>query len=668
MRVLITGITGFVGSHLAEFLLAQKEVEVFGTLRWRSKTDNIDHLKNRVRMFECDLRDAASVYQVIGEVRPDRIFHLAGQSFVPMSWKAPSETMTTNAVGQINLLESIREFKLNTRIQIAGSSEEYGLVSESELPLVETSPLRPLSPYAVSKVAQDLLGYQYARSYKMFIVRTRAFNHCVSKWTPILIRDGRSGLVDIRYISELRRYKPTGYMGGQQIEDGTIAWDLRRHPIEIWCVDHWAKAKELSCHSIRDGKLHRIFTKSSMVEVTGSHSVLGDEGQPRTVSDLKIGDKLQLGQFPKEEKMWVHPEVAWVMGLFVAEGCVTIGKVRIDNTEPVLLRRAQEILLRHFGQDSYFANSANSVERLAIRKPEKFAAWLAPQIYASDHNKRVPQSILNAQQEAKLAFLDGYNEGDGLKKGYGCDKFKNFKTKSPILAAGLHLLVANTTQQEICLNRELRGDRIYYSLNLNSSIPEHKNWGSHLALIDGVVKLTEEVPYSEEVWDISTEEGWFSAGIGQLVAHNTGPRRGEVFATSNFAKQIASIEAGLQEPVIRVGNLDSRRDFTDVRDIIRGYWLALEKGEFGEVYNLCSEKAVSIREMLNLLLSKTSKKISIQPDPARMRPSDVMILLGSCAKFRNRTGWKPEIPFDRTLEDLLNYWREKVRAVPASVA
>ncbi len=317
MRVLITGITGFVGSHLAEFLLTQKDVEVFGTLRWRSKTDNIDHLKGRIRMFECDLRDASSVHQVITQVRPDRVFHLAGQSFVPMSWKAPSETMTTNAVGQITLFEAIRECKLDTRIQIACSSEEYGMVHENELPLVETSPLRPLSPYAVSKVAQDLLGYQYSHSYKMFIVRTRAFNH-------------------------------------------------------------------------------------------------------------------------------------------------------------------------------------------------------------------------------------------------------------------------------------------------------------------------------------------------------TGPRRGEVFATSNFAKQIAGIEAGLQEPVLNVGNLDAHRDFTDVRDITRGYWLALEKGEPGEVYNLCTGTDISIRKMLDILLSKTSKKIEIRTDPERMRPSDVMILRGDCTKFRKKTGWQATIPLEQTLEDLLNYWRDKI--------
>lgn len=325
MRVLITGITGFVGSHLAEFLLDQGGIEVVGTQRWRSKTDNVDHLKGRIQLLDCDIRDATSVRQMLSTLEPDRIFHLAAQSFVPMSWSAPSETLSTNTIGQINLLEAIRELKLQTRVQVAGSSEEYGLVHPHELPLVETSPLRPLSPYAVSKVAQDLLGYQYARSYKMFIVRTRAFNH-------------------------------------------------------------------------------------------------------------------------------------------------------------------------------------------------------------------------------------------------------------------------------------------------------------------------------------------------------TGPRRGEVFCTSNFAKQIAGIEAGLQEPVISVGDLSSRRDFTDVRDIIQGYWLALEKGEPGEVYNLCSGRDVSIRDVLDILLGCSSVKVRVQVDPQRLRPSDVRMLQGDCSKFTKRTGWKAVIPLEKTLEDLLNYWRDKVRPPVASAA
>ena len=142
--------------------------------------------------------------------------------------------------------------------------------------------------------------------------------------------------------------------------------------------------------------------------------------------------------------------------------------------------------------------------------------------------------------------------------------------------------------------------------------------------------------------------------------NHTGPRRGEVFATSNFAKQIALIEKGKQKPEICVGNLTPRRDFTDVRDVVRAYWLSLEKGEKGEVYNICSGKDYSIREMLTLLLELSRVKPKIKQDPKRMRPSDVMCLLGSHAKFRKLTGWKPEIPFRKTLEDLLNYWRERV--------
>ena len=143
--------------------------------------------------------------------------------------------------------------------------------------------------------------------------------------------------------------------------------------------------------------------------------------------------------------------------------------------------------------------------------------------------------------------------------------------------------------------------------------------------------------------------------------NHTGPRRGEVFASSNFAKQIALIEAGLQEPVIRVGNLDARRDFSDVRDIVRGYWLALERGEPGEVYNLCSERDYAIRQMLDLLLGMTTQQVTVRQDPGRTRPSDVPVLRGDGTKFFQRTGWRTAIPFTKTLEDLLNYWRTKVK-------
>jgi len=316
MRVLITGITGFAGSHLADYILDRGDAEVHGIIRWRSRTENIEHLEGRVPMHECDLRDALSTREVIEHVRPDWIFHLAAQSFVPTSWKAPSESLTTNVLGQVNIFEAARKTDLDCRIQIACSSEEYGMVRDNEVPITENNPLRPLSPYGVSKVGQDLLGYQYYMSYGMDIVRTRGFNH-------------------------------------------------------------------------------------------------------------------------------------------------------------------------------------------------------------------------------------------------------------------------------------------------------------------------------------------------------TGPRRGPVFVCSDFAKQIVDIENGRCDPVMRVGNLEARRDFTDVRDIVRAYWLALEKGKAGEVYNICSERSWAIQNVLDMLVGMSDADIRVERDPARLRPSDVPILQGDCSKFRADTGWTPEIPLEQTLADILSYWRDR---------
>jgi len=318
MRVLITGITGFAGSHLADYILANHpDVPVFGFVRWRSRMDNIVHIQDKVELHEADIKDVISLKKALADIKPDRIFHLAAQSFVPASWRLPAETFAINAIGQINLFEALLSLKLNPKIHIAGSSEEYGHVNPDEVPMKETNPLRPLSPYAVSKVAQDLLAYQYFKSYGMKTVRTRGFNH-------------------------------------------------------------------------------------------------------------------------------------------------------------------------------------------------------------------------------------------------------------------------------------------------------------------------------------------------------TGPRRGDVFVTSNFAKQIAEIEKRKKEPVIHVGNLEAKRDFTDVRDIVRAYWLAAEKGEDGEVYNVGTGKAMAMKEMLDILLSLSKAKVKIKVDPERLRPSDVPILQSDCSKFVRLTGWKPQIPLEQTFKDLLNYWRERV--------
>ncbi|MCP4403311.1 MAG: GDP-mannose 4,6-dehydratase [bacterium] len=316
MNVLITGITGFAGSHLVDYILKEHpDVEIFGTRRWRSRTETISHFQDDIKIVECELRDLTSVFKVIQDIRPDRIFHLAAQSFVPTSWTSPADSLNTNIVGQLNIFEAVRSLDINPWIQIACSSEEYGMVYDDEVPIKETNPLRPLSPYAVSKVGQDMMGYQYSASYGMKVIRTRGFNH-------------------------------------------------------------------------------------------------------------------------------------------------------------------------------------------------------------------------------------------------------------------------------------------------------------------------------------------------------TGPRRGDVFVCSDFAKQVVDIEKKKRPPAIKVGNLEAKRDFTDVRDMVKAYWLSLEGNcTPGDVYNIASGTTHTIQSVLDRLLAMTDVNITVEEDPARLRPSDVQILLGDYSKFHAATGWEPTIPFEKTLQDILNYWR-----------
>jgi GDP-mannose 4,6-dehydratase len=178
MRVLITGITGFVGSHLVEYILANHpQTEIHGIKRWRSPKDNIRHVLDKVKLYDCDLRDLGSLIRVFGEVKPDVIFHLAAQSFVPTSYNAPADTLDTNVIGTCNLLEAVRILKLDPVIHICSSSEVYGQVKPDDLPIREACPLRPVSPYAVSKVGEDMLAFMYWQAYKLRTIRTRMFTH-----------------------------------------------------------------------------------------------------------------------------------------------------------------------------------------------------------------------------------------------------------------------------------------------------------------------------------------------------------------------------------------------------------------------------------------------------------------------------------------------------------
>ena len=177
-RVLITGIAGSGGSYLAEYIVNNcPGVEAYGISRWHSTTsaDNLSAIRDRVKVYEADLMDLGSVLRVLEEVKPDAIFHLAAHANVRASFITPHTVLSNNVLGTSNLFEAVRMMRLDPIIQLCSTSEVYGQVDPHYVPIREDTPLRPASPYAVSKVAQDLLGWSYFTSYKMRVIRTRMF-------------------------------------------------------------------------------------------------------------------------------------------------------------------------------------------------------------------------------------------------------------------------------------------------------------------------------------------------------------------------------------------------------------------------------------------------------------------------------------------------------------
>jgi len=184
MRVLITGITGFVGSHMADYLLKNvPDVEIFATRRWRSKEDNIKHLfgDDRVILEECDLLDRGSLARIIHISKPDIVYHFAAQSFPESSFLTPVSTLTTNIIGTTNLLEELRFAKernyCNPIIVSVSSSEVYGNPNEDEVPITEKNHISPANPYSISKVGHDLMSQYYYKAYDMKVIITRMFSH-----------------------------------------------------------------------------------------------------------------------------------------------------------------------------------------------------------------------------------------------------------------------------------------------------------------------------------------------------------------------------------------------------------------------------------------------------------------------------------------------------------
>ena len=183
VRCLITGITGFVGSHLADYLLENTDWEIYGLCRWRSSLDNIEHLlprinaKDRIHLIYGDLRDTDSINEAVKTSLPNYVFHLAAQSYPKTSFTSAQDTYETNIQGTHRVLEALRQYKKDAIIHVCSSSEVFGRVSADKLPINEECSFHPASPYAISKVGADLIGRHYAEAYGMNVQVTRMFTH-----------------------------------------------------------------------------------------------------------------------------------------------------------------------------------------------------------------------------------------------------------------------------------------------------------------------------------------------------------------------------------------------------------------------------------------------------------------------------------------------------------
>jgi GDP-4-dehydro-6-deoxy-D-mannose reductase len=191
---LITGCEGFIGSHLADLLVSMGH-EVHGTVY--ETNANLDHLQGKMTFLKGDMRDKAWIDQLVAGVKPDYVFHLAAQSFVTVSWEAPQETLETNVMGSFYLLEALKNSGRKPAVVVVGSSSVYGTRTEAEMPITEETSFGPTSMYAVSKVAEDMLGQFYAAAFDMKVVRVRPFNMTGPRKTDDACSDFSKGIVEV---------------------------------------------------------------------------------------------------------------------------------------------------------------------------------------------------------------------------------------------------------------------------------------------------------------------------------------------------------------------------------------------------------------------------------------------------------------------------------------
>jgi GDPmannose 4,6-dehydratase len=650
---LITGVTGQDGSYLAEFLLGLG-YRVVGMVR-RTSTINFDriyHIQEKIEIAQGDLLDQMSLIGILQEYRPQEVYNLAAQSFVPTSFTQPVLTGEFTALGVTRVLEAIRIVDPTIRFYQASSSEMFGKVVE--VPQRETTPFYPRSPYGVAKVYGHWITVNYRESYDIFGCSGILFNHeCVTGETPVFIR--RNGLIDLLPIEDVVPHRTDAKSAPKY----TTTAD---EPLEVWDVNGWTQVTTMTAtwngYTRQVNKpVHRIAARGAVFHATGDHVIFAQDGDTvaeRPASVVRPGDTLALIDLPEpSNQVTMTTDEAWLLGILAAEGYVSEdGKMQVANQDPLLLDEVEACWRRVCGGDasryvtpSGFENGS-AVTQLRLRGGRGYGKYVHASLYSRRGGcKRIPQRVLNASPEARVAFLRGFNAGDGLKSTPCTYEFQGFRTASAVLAAGLYWMALTTLSQRAIVCTEEREGRLYYQINLNSpNVPGMK--GQHLRRALAEVVKADAVEYRGWLYDLATTTGTFAAGVGQGWIHNS-PRRGLEFSTHKITHAAARIKLGLANE-LRLGNLESHRDWGYAADYVRAMWLMLQQ-DAPDDYVIATGETHSVQEFVEEAfgyLDLDWRQYVVQ-DPKFYRPAEVDLLVGDAGKAGRVLGWEPQIDFHR---------------------
>jgi GDPmannose 4,6-dehydratase len=654
---LITGITGQDGSYLAELLL-EKGYRVIGMTR-RTSTEvheRIEHIVDGIEIVSGDLLDQSSIQSIVQATRPDELYNLAAQSFVPTSWDQPVLTGEFTALGVTRVLEAIRHVNPAIRFYQASSSEMFGKVVE--VPQRESTPFYPRSPYGVAKVYGHWITVNYRESYDMFACSGILFNHeSVPFDTPIIVR--RAGVVDVLPIGEVVEINPNG-AGYQQ---------CTMSELEVWDGSDFVRVLGASAYKHRPAvdnkRVRRVEARCGTVTLTADHVMFLSDGECRAGGVVTMDRVLRCELPCAPGSVDINPNSAWMLGAFVGDGCAR-GRNSISatfvNSDEALRSRFADVWrsqTKGYTTDSAVRSGfvpGKTTGALALNGAPGYVEWLRQECYTTEGYKRVPRAILNADESVWRAFLEGYNATDGLKAGNGRYRYKNFKTNSATLAMGLWWMARRALKQDCVLNVDVGPPEHpgpYYSINLRS--PNRAgNKGAHLRKdLREVKRITEQPHFDGWLYDLTTETGKFHAGVGDLVIHNS-PRRGKEFVTRKISDGVARIKMGLAKQ-LRLGNLDAQRDWGFAGDYVRAMWMMLQSDEPDD-YVIATGRTHTVREFVRIAFESAglgSYEPYVVIDPRFVRPAEVDLLIGDPGKARAKLGWEPQVTFEELVETMV---------------